>query len=277
MEMSKNLPLVAVLIPAYRQAEYVAECLDSLLAQTYGNWEAVIIDDGSPDNINEVVAPYVAGDSRIRFVHTENNGVSAARNYAASVTSGEYLLPLDADDTIEPTYIEKCVRRFAEYPDTRLVYCKWRYFGATTKAPDVSYNGYRELLLLNTVFCTSMFRRRDFEECGGYDVTMRAGLEDWEFLMRLLSPEAIVYQIPERLFNYRIKKISRNVEAMQGEKREECFDYIYAKHSDLYRRTFGNPMLALHHYFFEAKRYRRKYDGVWYRRLWHFIVGKKGR
>lgn len=270
-----NKPVVSVLIPAYKQAEYVAECLDSLIAQTYRDWEAVVVDDGSPDDVAAAVAPYVRKDGRIRFCHTDNRGVSAARNYAASITSGEYILPLDADDTIEPTYIEKCVAWFSEHPETDLVYCRWRYFGASTHTPEVSYRNFRELLLINTIFCTSLFRRSDFERVGGYDEKMRDGLEDWEFLMRLLSPESVVCQIPEQLFNYRIKDVSRNVEALRGERRKSCFRYIYSKHAGLYEQCFGNPMLAMHRLYFDAQKYKRKYYGVWYRRLWYGLFPKK--
>ena len=135
--MTATLPLVSVLMPAYRQAEYIEEALDSLLKQTYTNWEVAIVDDGSPDNVAETVRKYTEKDSRIKFYHTENHGVSAARNYAASQTSGEFILPLDADDTFEPGYMEACVATFRENPDLKLVYCQWNMFGDVKKTPDI--------------------------------------------------------------------------------------------------------------------------------------------
>lgn len=140
MPIIDNCPLVSVIMPAYGQAEYIAESLDSVIRQTYGNWEVIVVDDGSPDNVAGIVEAYSVSDSRIKFFHTENRGVSAARNFAVRQTSGEYILPLDADDTIEPTYLEKCVARFVEYPETDVVYCMWRFFGETTETPKLKYN-----------------------------------------------------------------------------------------------------------------------------------------
>ena len=83
-------------MPAYNQRDYVSEALDSLLAQTYGRWEAIVVDDGSPDDVAEVVGAYVKKDPRIKFFHTENHGLPGARNFAVTQANGEFLLPLDA-------------------------------------------------------------------------------------------------------------------------------------------------------------------------------------
>ena len=112
-------PLVSIIMPAYKQAEYVAEALDSVTKQSYSNWEVIVVDDGSPDNVAEIVEKFARADKRIKFLHTGNKGVSAARNRAVAESSGCYILPLDADDTIEPSYIEKCVKRFLDSPRNR--------------------------------------------------------------------------------------------------------------------------------------------------------------
>ncbi len=265
MQIIDNCPLVSVIMPAYGQAEYIAESLDSVIRQTYGNWEVIVVDDGSPDNVAGIVEAYSVSDSRIKFFHTENRGVSAARNFAVRQTSGEYILPLDADDTIEPTYLEKCVARFVEYPETDVVYCMWRFFGETTETPKLKYNNYASLLVNNSIFVSAMYRKSHFDSVGGYDENMRQGLEDWEFWIRMLHKDSVVSQIPEQLFNYRIKARSRNVDAQKALSAFEIELYILDKHKELYSEMFGAPI----DYLGMALRLRNKYYGVWYRRIWY--------
>lgn len=271
--------LVSVLVPAYNQGAYLADALDSLIGQTYAEWEAIVVDDGSPDNVAEVAEAYALRDARIKFFHTENGGVSAARNFAASKASGEFVLALDADDVIAPEYFARCVERFRQEPATDVVYCRWRYFGAEEGSPELSYSDYESLLLVNRIFVTAMVRREAFLQVGGFDVNMRRGLEDWEFWIRFLSPESVVYQIPEELFFYRIKESSKNREAHDGLVPFDTQLYMLEKHKALYNKYFGSPILAIARERFIAERYRRKYDRVFYRRIWRSLKGllRRGR
>lgn len=264
-------PKVSVLMPAYRQAEYIAEALDSLIAQSYRNWEVAVVDDGSPDDVASVVAPYAEKDPRIRFYHTENHGVSAARNYAASVTDGELIIPLDADDRFHPDYVARCVECFLADPQLSVCYCRWRFFGRTKYTPGLEYSGYDSLLIDNSIFCSAMYRRSDFERIGGYDVAIPFGFEDWEFWIRMLASGGKVAQIPEELFYYRIKKKSRSTEL--EDRKRECLRYIYAKHKALYDLHFPDFLSDMQ----ELSRYRRRL-AKWPRRsfpsrLWHAIRG----
>lgn len=100
-----SLPLISVIIPVYRAEAYLSRCLESLCAQTYPEWEAICIDDGSPDKAFEIMSDYAARDSRIRVLRQENRGVSAARNAGLEQVRGEYFCMLDADDEFEPGYL----------------------------------------------------------------------------------------------------------------------------------------------------------------------------
>jgi len=261
--------MVSVIMAAYGQAEYVAEALDSVIRQTYPNWEVIAVDDGSPDNVGEIVEEYARRDSRIKFFHTENNGVSAARNYAVGKSEGEFLLPLDADDIIEPEYMEKCVRHFQDYPETDVVYCQWRFFGSSNSSLGLNpYKDYALELIENRIFVSGVFRKLRFLEIGGYDEKMLTGLEDWEFWIRFLNEKSIVYMIPERLFNYRRKEVSRNTQGGRGLLAFENEMYILAKHKDKYCWLYGSPISSI--------RYKRKYYNIWYKRLWYGLF-KKGR
>ena len=263
-------PLVSVLMPAYNQRDYVSEALDSLLAQTYGRWEAIVVDDGSPDDVAEVVGAYVKKDSRIKFFHTENHGLPGARNFAVTQANGEFLLPLDADDTIEPTYLEKCIAEFAARPEAEAVYCQWHLFGAVKKTKPIYYKGYKSLLLCNSLFVTTMIRRQRFLEVGGYDESMRKGLEDWEFWLRYLDEDSMVIQIPQPLLNYRIKAQSMITDAMSTQKRFDIEYYIMGKHREKYAALFGSPITT----YSVAERLAKKYYGMWYKRLWRKLRGR---
>jgi len=95
--------LISIVIPAYNAAAFIAKTLDTILAQTYQNFEVVIINDGSKDNTLEIIEAYAEKDSRIRVFSQENGGVSAARNTALTKIRGEYISYIDADDSVPPT------------------------------------------------------------------------------------------------------------------------------------------------------------------------------
>lgn len=271
--MSEN-PLVSVLMPAYKQAQYIAEALKSLQNQTYPNWEVAVVDDGSPDNVAEIVKEFADKDSRIRFHHTENFGLSGARNNAARFTTGELIIPLDADDIFHPDYIAECVKEFQKNPSTRLVFCQWEFFGASTKTPLISYSGYRNLLVNNTIFCSAMFKREDFVKAGGYDEKIPFGFEDWEFWLRLLDENARVVKIPRPLFRYRIKENSMTVDLHKEENMRITRNYLIRKHWDKYLQFFPDPLGELQELEFMRYRLRKWKKRSFFSRLWYAVTGR---
>lgn len=232
---------ISVIVPCYNSAPYIAETLDSLLAQTFRNWECIIVDDGSSDNPEAVVSPYLKSDARFRFYRQENSGPAAARNNALSHSCGEYVLPLDSDDKIHPRYMEKAMDYFGKHPQTRLVYCKARYFGASDEKwwlPEYSYDRF---IARNCIFVSSFFRREDALKAGGFDESFRKGFEDWDFFLRLLSREDKVYRMDEELFYYRQHKTtSVNTRAAMIE--GELMEAIAHKYPEIYRHVTENPI-----------------------------------
>ncbi len=118
--------LVSVIIPCYRQADFVGEAIESVLAQTHPAREIVVVDDGSPDHTSEVVRHY----SGVRYVHQDNQGVAAARYKGIQESKGTYLVFLDADDRLLPTHLEVSLNAFKERPDAAFVCGDYRWFGA---------------------------------------------------------------------------------------------------------------------------------------------------
>ena len=206
------MKLVSIIIPCYKQAQYLPEALDSVLAQTYTNWECVIVNDGSPDNTEEIAKNYIERDARFKYIFQENSGPSAARNNGIKNSHGEYLLPLDADDLIAPTYLEKAVDHFSHFPETKLVYCKAEKFGKENGVWNLPEYDYESFIWNNCIFCTAMFRRSDYDKTGGYNENMVHGNEDWDFWLSLIKKEDIVHRIEEILFFYRVKSFSRTVD-----------------------------------------------------------------
>lgn len=97
--------MISIVIPVYKVEKYLRQCVDSVLAQTYSDWELILVDDGSPDLCPQICDEYAAKDSRIKVIHQENHGVSSARNTGIAKSSGIYLCFIDSDDEVHPDYL----------------------------------------------------------------------------------------------------------------------------------------------------------------------------
>lgn len=97
---------ISVIVPVYKVEKYIGECINSILAQTFKNFELILVDDGSPDKSGEICDSYAKKDNRIKVFHKKNGGVSSARNFGIDKAVGEWLCFIDSDDTILPTYLE---------------------------------------------------------------------------------------------------------------------------------------------------------------------------
>ena len=109
--INKN-PKISVIIPVYNAEKTLHRCIDSILAQTFSDFEVLLIDDGSKDKSGEICDEYARKDSRIKVCHKENGGVSSARNTGLSKAMGEYVIHCDADDFIEPEMLDLCIEGF---------------------------------------------------------------------------------------------------------------------------------------------------------------------
>ena len=238
-----NHPLVSVIIPLYNQEPYIKEALCSVANQTYTNWEVIVMDDSSTDHSIQVVQEIVQADSRFYLYSQPNSGPSIARNECIARSKGKYILPLDGDDKIAPTYIEKAVEYLECHPNCKLVYCKAEKFGAGSGSWPLPEYKYENLLWENMIFCTAMFRRSDYDKTIGYNPNMVLGLEDWDFWLSLLSPEDEVHRIEEVLFYYRIKSISRTTEL--SPRYDEATRQIYRNHTEIYK-SFAESTINTH-------------------------------
>lgn len=99
--------LISIIVPVFRVEQYIRECIDSIIAQTYRNWELILVDDGSPDRSGQICDEYAEKDNRIKVIHQENGGVSSARNIGIELAQGEYITFIDADDYVDSNYLEE--------------------------------------------------------------------------------------------------------------------------------------------------------------------------
>ena len=237
------MPKTSVIVPCFNQAQYLDECLESVLNQSFQEWECIIINDGSTDNTIEVASTWEKEDSRFKLITIENAGVSNARNIGIKNSNSKFIMPLDADDRLAPLYLEKAFEEI-NLNKYSVVYCNAQYFGKKTGLMPVSFKSLKNLLLKNEIFVSALFKKRDFFSIGGFDENMDKGYEDWEFWINLLSKKnGGVIQLDYIGFFYRIKKNSRNQNVMKDKIiKTEMTNYIYKKHSNCYQHYHGNPI-----------------------------------
>lgn len=247
--------LVSIIVPCYNQAIYLAESLQSVLDQVYSNWECIIVNDGSPDNTEEVSYSFCEKDSRFRYLYKVNGGLSSARNAGIQAAKGKYILPLDADDLISPNYLNEAVQILDFDRDVKLVYAKAKYFGAKSGEWKMKLYSFRNLLQYNMIYCSAFFRREDFEKTKGYNTNMKKGLEDWDFWLSLLTENDKVIQIPHFHFFYRIKDNSMLTSITEAQY-EELYLQVFKNHSDLYFQ-YMNPITCMRELSYYKKKYMR--------------------
>jgi glycosyltransferase involved in cell wall biosynthesis len=199
---------VTVVIPCYNAGAHLREAVESALAQTHTHLDVVIVDDGSTDPATLELLDS-ANWERTTILRQDNRGPAAARNHAIEAARGEFILPLDADDRIDPSYAEKALRVFERRPDVGIVYCKALRFGKESGPWMLPTYTLREMVIDNVIFITAMFRKADWQRAGGFNEHLRMGVEDYEFWLKLLSMGRDVVQIDEYLFHYRVQEVSR--------------------------------------------------------------------
>ena len=198
--------LVSIIMPVYNVAEFLEETVASVLAQTYRDWELILVDDGSVDDSSQIMADLVEKDSRIIALYMEENGGQArARNAAIEKARGRYIAFLDSDDLWLPEKLAKQVN-FIQQHHVGLCYSDYAEFEGERnivshiKAPDVV--GSRRIYVSNAIPClTAMY---DAEKCGKVYMKPPEGTEDWALWIKLIKLSGPALNVGEELALYRV-------------------------------------------------------------------------
>ncbi len=244
--MEPNNPKVSVIIPCYNLGAYIDEAVDSVLNQTFQDFEIIIVNDGSTDAFtNTKLAIY--NKPKTTVYTTENKGVSAARNFGIAKSRGEYIVVLDADDVLDKLYLEMCLIEFQSDNELVIVYSLTKYIGVKTGLMDSTEYEFKKMLLYDLIFCSAMYKRTDFDKTNGYDNNFKIGAEDWDFWLNLINKDSKVKRINEILFYYRIRNNSRD-NSYSLKQRWKFESDIYLRHFPKYFEVFGSPIEILREY-----------------------------
>ncbi len=233
-----NKDLISIIIPCYNDAQYIEQSVLSALGQTYQNKEVIIVDDGS--NIETKAILKKLEPQITKLITQENQGQSTARNIGIREAKGDYILALDSDDYVEPTFCEKAVAVLSKNENTKIVTCQANLLFEDGSTTIFTPNGghIADFLYRNNALGTSLFMKNDWESCGGYDQSMKQGFEDWEFFIRILKSGGKADVIHEPLYNYRKRKDSTTFSA--NKIKYELLFYIFIKHKELFIEDYEN-------------------------------------
>ena len=202
-----DVPAISVVIPCYMQAEFLPEAVESVIAQTFTDWEIVIVDDGSPDRTGPVAEELARRHStrRIRVIRQPNAGLPRARNAGIERALGSYILPLDADDRIGPTMLERTYSLLEEQPGVAIAYTDVQRFGDSNEVIRAVEFDPELLPGADHLSYCSLYRKEVWEAVGGYNPNMVYGYEDWDFWVGAVERGYTARRIPDPLFEYRVR------------------------------------------------------------------------
>lgn len=232
-------PLVSIIVPIYNAAPYLKETLDSIIVSTYRPIEVVMVDDGSKDNSLLIAQNYCIQHPECKVITQDNKGVSAARNNAIRHAHGTYILPVDADDKIGDSFIEKAVNIIEKDKSVRVVGCRAWMFGAVNKEWKLPQFSHRLLARKNMIPATALYRKADWEACGGY-CEEEIYREDWDFWLSIMELGGTFHKINEILFYYRITPGSRRTLAKK--RNRIIVDAINRRHPKYIQQHLHGPL-----------------------------------
>jgi glycosyltransferase involved in cell wall biosynthesis len=195
--------LVSIIIPCFNYGRFVNDAVSSARSQTISSFEVIVVDDGSSDAETIRVLETLKTLPLVRVIRQVNAGLPSARNTGITLAQGEYICCLDADDTLEPSYVELCIAVLELDRSAGFAYSWVRLFGDETSVWRTREFDISEALYDNHTPASAVFRRDDWLAVGGYRPDMRSGYEDWEFWLRVAALGRRGRLIGSPLFNHR--------------------------------------------------------------------------
>jgi glycosyltransferase involved in cell wall biosynthesis len=229
-------PKISVITACYNHGRFINEMIESVLKQTFEDFEIIIVNDGSTDDTAEILNNITS--KKVKILQTRNQGPAHARNIAIRHATAPLIMNLDADDKIAADLLEKANNIFTMNPNIGIVYCDAECFGAKSGKFEIGEYSLETMLFDNKITSLSFFRKEDWQEVGGYSDDLIYGLEDWDFWLLIIELGREVVKIPEKLVYYRTYK---NLQESRSGRRKndrlkliESQIIIFHRHEKLY-------------------------------------------
>ncbi|HEV3460088.1 MAG TPA: glycosyltransferase [Thermoanaerobaculia bacterium] len=227
-------PTISVVIPCFNQFEFLLDAVASVEDSAGAVFELVIVNDGSTDPFTlDVLGRLRAAGHRI--LDQPHRGVGAARNAGIRATRGRYILPLDADNRIRPSYLRRATELLDAAPEVGVVYGDTALFGKPNgpwRMPEFNLD---EMAVGNRLGACAAFRRTVWEQCGGYDEHIEPGWQDWDYWLSVAATGCQFVHLPEVLLDSRAQSESMSSGLNQPEIRRRNLELIAAKHAAIFQ------------------------------------------
>lgn len=227
------MPQVSIITPCYNASRYISQTIDSVLTQTFTDWEMIIVDDGSKDDSSDIVEKYVKKDSRIRLIQQPNGGSANARNHGIREATGRYIALLDADDLWLPQFLEKQIE-FMKEKNAICVYSSYKRIDENSNEilkPLICrpFVNYKKMQITNFIGClTGLY---DSSKYGKkyLDEKLKSIRDDYAYWIEIVKLENAAYGNPEVLACYRVIKSSTTGNKLKLVKKQFWFYRNYLK------------------------------------------------
>lgn len=252
---------VSVIMPVYNSHQWIYEAVNSVLTQDHPDLELILVDDGSTDPDTRHFLDNLPW-SEVKLLRQENKGQAAARNSGIQAATGEYILPLDSDDYIAPSYASLAASILDMNPDIGIVYCRAELMGDAEGEWKLPPYSLKLMLTQGLIFVTSMFRKQDWAAVQGFDETLHMS-EDHDFWLRIIGLGRGVHRIDKFLFKYRIRQKSVNNTKTRGDY-TEAYAQIIRNNSELFIRNADIWVESWRETNEELNMYKHKYRHLEY-------------
>ncbi|MFN4149551.1 MAG: glycosyltransferase [Candidatus Sericytochromatia bacterium] len=237
-EFRKDKPLISVVIPCYNYGKYLNDSVESVINQKkFSNFEIIIVNDGSNDNTSEIAINLINkyNEIDIKLFETENQGVSATRNFGLSKSRGEWLLSLDADDMFKENFFDSCFEIVNKNKEINLIFSNLEGLGGPPnwgwKPTEYSFEN---LAFQNTFPYSSLHKRDLFEKTDGYNSDIPWGAEDWEYWIRCAKEGLKPERLKDSFFIYRVNHSNDNLSLTMSKNYDYVIAILRTLHPDVY-------------------------------------------